>query len=437
MFRATILSILWLCLMTTVIVELPADNAPLVQALADSVRAHYYLADTGAQVADALLAHLRGGEYDAISDPQALSLRLRDDMFAVAKDRHLNVRYDPGIVADIRASESADPAEVERFHREYLEEERSANFGFTEARIMKGNVGYLRIDRFAKSSEAFPTAVAAMNFLAGSRALIFDLRGNGGGSPDMVQFILSYLTPVFKPAHLIDLVTNDPNMARQSWTLPYVPGPRLDDVPVYVLTGSRTFSAAEQFTYNLQVSDRATVVGVKTRGGAHPAAAFVLNDDIFVTIPMCSAVSPLTGTNWEGCGITPDVPVEEGKALDTAYRMVLEGLLAEEKDDAKRANLQWALDGLTLKESPCELKPAQMRTYAGVYGPCAVTCRKGRLYYKCTGPEMEMLPLRTDVFALDGQDDFRLRFERDDSGRVITLVGMYQDGHEDISPKTD
>jgi len=93
-----------------------------------------------------------------------------------------------------------------------------------------------------------------------------------------------------------------------------------------VLTSAATFSGAEALGYDLQQLGRATVVGERTRGGAHPRRAFRIDAHLEATIPVARAVSPITGTNWEGTGIVPDVHVPADEALPTAYRMALERL---------------------------------------------------------------------------------------------------------------
>src|SRR5690606_18540332 len=107
------------------------------------------------------------------------------------------------------------------------------------------NVGYLKFNMFAEPEICGPTATAAMNFLANVSALVIDMRQNGGGSPAMVAYVSTYLFNT--PTHLNDLYTRMDDSTRQWWTVPYVPGERLAAQPVYVLTSSRTFSAAEEF----------------------------------------------------------------------------------------------------------------------------------------------------------------------------------------------
>lgn len=176
---------------------------------------------------------------------------------------------------------------------------------------------HLKLRCFADAGAAGATAIAAMNFLGGSDALIFDLRANGGGTPSMISSCSSYL---FEPTHLNSFYIRKEDETKQFWTQAYVPGPRLAKVPVFVLTSSRTFSGAEEFSYNLKNTKRGTIVGETTGGGAHPVRGYKVEGyDVTVAVPFGRAINPISGTNWEGKGVEPDIAVPADQALDVAY----------------------------------------------------------------------------------------------------------------------
>ena len=143
------------------------------------------------------------------------------------------------------------------------------------------------------------------------------------GSPEGVAFWCSYLFPEEDPAHLNDIFHADTGETRQFWALPYVPGSRYVDRPVYVLTSGHTFSGGEEFCYNLQALGRAELIGETTGGGAHPTRGFPVSGAVHMGIPFARSVNPFTGTNWEGTGVTPDVAVPEAEAFDVAYAKAL------------------------------------------------------------------------------------------------------------------
>ncbi len=126
---------------------------------------------------------------------------------------------------------------------------RSDNFGFKEARILDGNIGVsLNLSRFYDPGKGGETAAAAMNFFSNTDALIIDLRQNDGGRGDMVQLVSSYFFEA-DPIMIADVYSREDDSHRQDWTLPYLPGRRMADKPLYVLTGPATFSAAESLAY--------------------------------------------------------------------------------------------------------------------------------------------------------------------------------------------
>src|ERR1041385_3540561 len=158
-----------------------------------------------------------------------------------------------------------------------------------------------------------------MGFVAHTDAIIFDLRQNGGGQPAMVTLIASYLFD--KPTHLIDIYNRKEDTTTQNWTLSYLPGPRLTKQPVFVLTSKRTFSGAEEFTYNLKNLKRATIIGETTGGGAHPVSPHRIDAHFMIGVPFARAINPISKTNWEGAGVEPDVKVDAADALQKAEQL--------------------------------------------------------------------------------------------------------------------
>jgi C-terminal processing protease CtpA/Prc len=197
------------------------------------------------------------------------------------------------------------------------------NCGFVKVEQLPGNIGYLKFNMFASPDMCGPTASAAMNFLANTDALIVDMRDNGGGDPSMVRYVSSY---VFSTrTHLNDLWNRKTGETQEYWTLDTIPGKRFGgEKPVYVLTSSRTFSGAEEFSYNLKMLKRATIVGETTGGGAHPVAGRRIDDHFMIGVPGARAINPISKTNWEGVGVEPDVKVAAADALTTAQKLATE-----------------------------------------------------------------------------------------------------------------
>ncbi len=413
--------------------ELPpldaATRAAAVDSLCATLDSVYVFPDTARRMGELLRARLADGSYDALTAVPEFTQRLTADLQSVSHDRHLRVFPAPPEALENR-SDLTD-AERERLH---LVELGRRNFGFEKLERLTGNVGYLDLRQFADAGSAGATAVAAMNFLGHSDALIIDLRQNGGGSPSMIQLLCSYLFA--EPTHLNDFFIRRDGSTMQFWTHANVAGPRLDDVPVFVLTSGRTFSAAEEFTYNLKNLKRATIVGETTGGGAHPVArASFAGLDIGAMIPFGRAINPITGTNWEGTGVEPDVKVASDLALTTAHLAALDSLAARAaagRDDDRARQLAWARARITVLAAPVALDAKTLRAYAGSYGPRKVVLEDGVLMYQReNGPRRRLIPAGGDLFLLDGVDNFQARFVRDARGRVTRFVGLYDDGGSD------
>jgi hypothetical protein len=297
------------------------------------------LPDIATTVANKLRAALASGAYDAADTPDALSSRLTADLREWSHDKHLRVGTnaagsgprgggprgggpgtigrggspgrgtgEPIIVIDNGPSRG-NPA--------------AGNFGFQRVEILDGNIGYMELRGFRPEPAARDTASAAMAFLANSRAIIIDLRRNSGGSPEMVRYLASYF---FEEAPLVVLnrfFDRPSNTTTEQTTFASVPGKRMPAVPLYILTSRRTFSAGEGFTYSLKALKRATVVGEVTGGGAHPTVDMPIGSGLVAFVPVARSINPITGTDWEGVGVEPDIAVDADQALDAAIKDAL------------------------------------------------------------------------------------------------------------------
>jgi len=283
--------------------EVAADT---VKAAAEVLREQYVYPEKGNKMAKLLTRRQARGRYKGISSSGELADKLTDDVFAICQDRHLWFEAANPAHAQSMFPELSDPEEVAR-----------QNFGFRKVEVLPNNIGYIKFDMFRDTEEALATAAAALASVADCDALIFDLRDNHGGRPEMLQFICSYL--FHEPTVLLRHYGRLGNVTLEMRTFEEIPGTRFDaDLPVYVLTSSRTGSAAEAFTYTLKHHKRATVVGETTQGMAHPSEERVLNDYFSMLLPIDRAEHPITKSNWEGVGVVPNTQVPADKALDEA-----------------------------------------------------------------------------------------------------------------------
>lgn len=316
-----------------------AEIHPVIERLAALVAERYVFPEVGAEVADRLTKAVANGRYDGPIDPEELAARVTAELQEGNRDKHLRLKFHVDEVVD-----ETDPvAEAASWRRQA---DQTAG-GMARVERLAGNVGLLEIRPLLFDvTDAGPAASAAMSLLAATDALLIDLRHCVGGAPDMVAFLCSHLVGG-EPVHLNDLVTPADGTVRQYWTIPHLPGPRFGaSKPIWVLTSAATFSGGEELAYDLQQLGRASIVGERTGGGAHPRDGVKLHAHLEATIPVKRAINPITGTNWEGTGVTPDVELPAAEAFDEAYRQALTHILALPADATRRALTAEATEAL-------------------------------------------------------------------------------------------
>ncbi|MYS22374.1 peptidase S41 [Streptomyces sp. SID4948] len=283
---------------------------------------HYVFPDVAGELAGLLRRRLADGAY-ATASAEELAALVTADLQSSNGDRHLRLLHHAQPV----------PAGQGEATLAALRRDFDASLGgVPRLELMSGEVALLELGPvlFPVGWAAEPLS-AALGLVSRARALILDLRGTRGGDPDTVAFVCSHLLD--ERTHLNTMHWRENDRQEQSWTQPYVPGPRFGGTkPLYVLTGRRTFSGGEELSYDLQQLGRAQVVGERTGGGAHPREGWTVHPHLEATIPVGRAVNPVSGTNWEGTGVRPDVPCEAADALDRAHALAL-ARLAEPGQD--------------------------------------------------------------------------------------------------------
>jgi hypothetical protein len=315
-----------------------AQRAKVIDATLKQLDDNYVFPDVAKKMRQAIEARVERKEYDAIETGQELAEKLTAHLQEVSKDKHLRVMCSTEkLPAPPPKGEKPTPNEQMR------QNARKMNGGYRRVERLAGNVGYLEVEGFMHPDVAAEPAAAAMNFLANTDALIIDLRHNGGGGPQSVALLCSYLFDE-KPVHLNSLYWRKGDRTEEFWTLKEVAGKRYVGKDVYLLTSGRTFSAAEEFAYDLQSLKRVTIVGETTGGGAHPGGMVPLGEHFLAFIPSGRAINPVTKTNWEGTGVKPDVAVSADKALETAHQLAVKKLLDKAHNDEARRVIQMDLD---------------------------------------------------------------------------------------------
>jgi len=301
-----------------------AKRRAVIDGIAKELDAHYVTPEVGTKMVAAMRAHLAHGDYDKITQAPALALALTKDLRDVSHDLHLGVMFDAG---------GRGPGGPPPSASEQAAMLKSMNYGFGPIERMAGNIARVVIDGFPPiSDDASRDAVASlMSQVADADALIIDLRGNHGGSPETVALIASYVFDA-KPVHLNDMWERDTGKIDESWTVKDLRGKRFGgQKPVYVLTSKQTFSGGEELAYDLQSLHRAKTVGETTGGGAHPVGPHPVADSFVIMVPSGRPINPVTKKDWEGVGVVADIPTTADAALDEAHRRALADIAARKK----------------------------------------------------------------------------------------------------------
>ena len=328
----------------------PADKRQVVESVATLMEAMFFEPKRATEIAAELRKRAAAGFFDGASHPIELADALTAAMQQIENDGHLRVRFDaarahePLMTTDeVRAYASTRSPGPQRIMRQTpdgggtpgqaqrrligpggpVDEAQMArdNYAIRTVQHLDGNIGLIRLDSFMPPHLAGDTFSSAMRFLQNVDAMIIDLRENKGGSQQMVAYVASYFFPAGEKTLIMSRFRGaEP---RPSLTVE-VPGKRMQDVPLYILTSRKTFSAGEAFAYILQQFGRATVVGEKTPGGGRHNAYVDIGGGLQASISISDVVHPKTNSSWQGVGVIPDVAVLAEQALETAQRIARE-----------------------------------------------------------------------------------------------------------------
>lgn len=393
--------------------------------VAQQIEENYFDVQKAAEVGAELRTTAASGAFDGIDDPFRLATALSNVISPY--DGHFGVSWSP------TGDDSAGQLGRETY--DFADQIRRAGYGFRQVATLPANIGYFAMTNFANidfddpNDPARRRADAALALVSGSDAIIIDLRDNGGGSPAMVGYLASAFT-----AAEADIYNRFIGRQGESSEAPaiYYPTPRLN-VPLFVLISAGTGSAAEAFAYTMQAAGRATIVGEASAGAANPGGTVDAGDGFGVFVSFGSPRNPVTGTNWEGDGVQPDIAVPAGDALLRAQRIALDGL-ADTIDAAYRNDIAWARSALT-GAHPVLADPA---AYAGDYGPMRVVAGDGGLILQYgRRPAIQLIALGNDLFYRSDNPLVRYRFTRDGGGAVEAIEFLNARGSVSLTERSD
>lgn len=408
----------------------PARQQAVIDKTIDLVNANYVYPDRAKAVETTLRGNVQAGKYRDLLKPDDFLEAVNRDMQAAGKDRHLRIVHNPRIVAQLK-QEAAGSEEVSP---EYVEMLRESNYRLRRAESLDGNVGYFKFDNFVELRYVRDAFVGAMNFLHDSSALILDLTDNGGGASETSDLLVSYFLPEgTRTGESWNRATNETTVS----TVRRPPGVKpMLDTPLYILVGERTASAAEAVAYTLQQAGRAVIVGSRTKGMANPGVQIPIDDALFVIVPTILNRNSVSGTNWEGTGVIPDVAAEPRDVLNAAMAAALKNLGERKTDPKARSALLFAAEPYDVLLSPESPPPGFLDACLGEYEDgTRIEEADGSLWFRKGETNRRLSYMRDLTFTVEGRRDYRLRFPFE-HGKVTRCEVLWFDDTSDTSEKT-
>jgi hypothetical protein len=401
----------------------------VVKTLAGAIREGYVLEKEGEKIADELLALLGQGEFEGAATLDEFAASLTRNLYAISRDRHLRVTprgQDPASAVGARgagcgggASDGEGGPAPSRPRARRMAP--ASNFS---SRVLAGDVGVLEVGILAPPLEELERSLKKV---AGSEALIVDVRACPGGSMDAIRTLASALFD--KPLHLVThrIRGGEPFKVHTQEAAPG--GASFAGKPVYVLTSSLTGSGCEEFTFDVKYHDRAVVVGENTAGAGHGLIGSLtdLGSGLEALVPNMRPEHPRFAGGFEGIGVPPDVDVPASTALTQAHQLALASLIEDQKDPARRAELERAFLEVSMEHArgmrQRVASERRLRPVAGVYeGGKRLVVANGKLRLENeSGMVLHLEEEATDTFTMLLTPGQKLRIVRDRSGAVTAI----------------
>ncbi|MGA7357155.1 MAG: S41 family peptidase [Candidatus Cybelea sp.] len=289
----------------------------LVLARAEQALGNYFYANRVTLLRGSIEAHR--SELLGIDDEKKFADALTNILQQAGQDKHIIVWFSEE--SDENQSRKPTSTELARQQRFF----QYVAYGYNASARLPGNIGYIALGGFADMPAAKSTIDAAMELVRQTSSLIVDLRGNGGGDSDTVDYLLAYFFA--KPMEVTGAVQRiqGKDVAVHDFTPATVAAPRYVGKPVYVLIDHGTISGGEMFAYDIKSLRRGLVIGQVSAGAASGLGSrpYFLSEHLSISVPDAVTRNPYTGTNWEGVGVIPDVKIDGKDALTAAYARAL------------------------------------------------------------------------------------------------------------------
>ena len=285
------------------------DKNAAIQSIAKQIAANYIYPEKGGQIASHIQTANFKGEFNKASTWQEFDELVTTELKSFSQDGHLYVKYNPDVVKDLK-----NPGMTEESKGHIYGETSPQTAMIQESKILDGNVGYMKITAISIRKNNLQELYDAMNKMQGTKAMIIDLRDNGGGGSEVGAVLESFFLPDATPT--LQFTKRDGNFTIDS-TVSWLKEKKYEK-PVYIIVNKKTASAAEAFAFVLQQNNRAKIVGERSAGAAYMNSWYAVDDENFVSVSTAAPSIPGKNISWELSGLQPDIKVKKGDALEIA-----------------------------------------------------------------------------------------------------------------------
>jgi hypothetical protein len=405
----------------------------VIDSLCKAITKYYVFTDKAVSMIDLLMRKNQIKGYNSITNPNDFANILEQDLRSVYDDKHLTVRYDPELEKRIINYVLTKTIESTDFVKEL-----NQNFFFKKVEVLPSNIGLIEFTNFSDTSHsARETVRAAMKFVSHTDAVIIDLRHNFGGNGIMASEIGSYFfdykTFTGRSFNQVE------NLWKDIWieNKPEITNGLVMNMPIYILTSNRTYSAAEGLAYNLQQMKQAVVIGDTTRGGAHLTRSFSLGNGFVGFIPFTRLENSKTKTDWERTGVIPDIAVDESNSLITAERTILIKKLSTISDETEKRKINWLINFYNAKSLSVSYTNSDLIKFTGLFEEFEFSVLNNELFCKNThqtNKRDRLVPITSTLFQIDNES--QVEFIANDKGLYMTIKLYWNDGWVDTIQKT-
>lgn len=405
------------------------DAKAVVADVTRILNENYVLPEMRAKLAAALAKGLAEGHYN-VSDPSVLAEKINADLDAVAHDAHLGMHPDPKKAAELAAQPAGAGADDAPPTPEEIRFADRLNHGILQLKVLPGNIRYMETIGFfwggEKTKEVYDNA---MRFLKGGDAIIIDMRKNGGGSPDAVRYMISNFLKPDTP-----IVTFYMRGEKgDTWKSVATPNGSLAGKPLYVLTGGRSASAAEEFIGHVNGFKLGDLVGETTAGAGYRNEFFPVAGGYVISVSVGRAVLASTGKDWEKVGIAPTIKASQDKALEVAQVSALRKLAATATGRDKEV-MEGSAQVMEAQLTPISTA-LPLPQYVGVYGVRHITNDDGTLVFQREGgPKGRLVAVGPNEFAFVEDPMQRVKFKT--AGNMATELELIRsDGSRAVAAR--